>query len=93
MENFMSLIDGILGSLGGSSNTELDATVGANPELDVSASDVLNVSDGDGLLPNISLLGDVGAGLSAPVLVGVSASSDTSGDADVGGGGLLGGLL
>lgn len=86
----MSLIGSILGSLGGSSDSELDVAVGANPQLDVSASDVLDVGGGGGLVPSVSVLDGLDVGLSAPVLIGVHASSEASADA---GGGLLGGLL
>jgi hypothetical protein len=88
----MSILDDLLGGGSGSSNsTDLNAAVGANPALDLNASDVLH-SDALGLTG----IGDLGIGLSAPTVVGVSASSDTSSDTTVAsghGGGLLGGLL
>jgi hypothetical protein len=88
----MSILDDLLGGGSGSSNsTDLNAVVGTSPAFDLNASDVLH-SDALGLTG----IGDLGIGLSAPTVVGVSASSDTSSDitaASGHSGGLLGGLL
>jgi hypothetical protein len=87
----MSILDDLLGGGSGSSNsTDLNAVVGTSPAFDLNASDVLH-SDALG----ITGIGDLGIGISAPTVVGVSASSDTSSDITASGhsGGLLGGLL
>jgi hypothetical protein len=88
----MSILDDLLGGGSGSSNsTDLNAVVGTSPAFDLNASDVLH-SDALGLTG----IGDLGIGLAAPTVVGVSASSDTSSDTTASAGhsgGLLGGLL
>lgn len=80
----MALLDNLLGDV--SDSLDIGAAVGANPALDVGVSDV----DVVGLVG----IGEIGVGLSAPIVVGLTASNDLSisGSAD-GGGGLLGGLL
>lgn len=80
----MALLD--LLDAGVSSSTDIGAMVGANPALDVGVSDV-NVA---GLVG----IGEVGLGLSAPIVAGATVSNDL--DVQTGGGGdggLLSGLL
>jgi hypothetical protein len=80
------------GSAGVDSSAEVDAKVVTDPSLELSASDILTIDGGDGLVPDISV-GDIGLGFSAPTFVGVSVSEETSvGGSLDGSGGLLGGL-
>lgn len=90
----MSILDNLLGG-SGSTSTDIDVAVAAHPEVGLQASEVLGVStDGGGFVPGVELtgIGDVGVGVSAPVMIGVSASNDTAAEVDDGGG-LLSGLL
>ena len=75
----MALLDDLLGGGGNAhadSATNLDAVVGTSPAVGIEANDVLG------------LIGSVGVDVSAPTVIGLSASNETSTD-----GGLLGGIL
>jgi hypothetical protein len=103
----MSILDNLLGnSNGDSSSSTHDAlgagtTIGTDPQLGLSATDILHSqSGGDSGDSGSSFtgIGSLGLGLAAPTVVGVNASNDLSSDSmhssthDCGGG-LLGGLL
>lgn len=96
----MSILDNLLGgSSGGTSASEssssLDATFGTAPALGLQTSDVLSFEasdDNSGVSSSFTGIGDLGLGLSAPTVLGVSASNETA-DVSEGDGGLLGGLL
>jgi hypothetical protein len=104
------LLNGILGgSNNESSNVDAsssssDTTVATSPALGLGLSDVLQSSsfnsdgsDGDVNAESFSGIGDLGLGLSAPTLIGLSNSdesfSGSQSETNGGGGGLLGGLL
>ena len=97
---------GLLGNSGGSSggtqashsSNDFGAVIGSSPGLDLSASNILHATDMGGSHDGSSSLtgiGDLGVGLSAPTVVGVSDSSDhqTYSDSSGSHGGLLGGIL
>ena len=104
------LLSGVLGgSNNESSNVDAsssnsDTNIATNPSLGLGLSDVLQSSsfnsdgqDGDVNAESFSGIGDLGLGISAPTLIGISNSdesfSGSQSESDGGGGGLLGGLL
>ncbi len=98
----MALLDDLLGGSNGSTevssnSSEFDATVGTNPGLGLSLSDVLSFKDSsgdDGDSTSLTGIGDLGLGLSLPTVIGLSGSSESASASESdGGGGLLGGLL
>lgn len=97
----MSILDSILGggdndSVNHTSNTQ-DVEFGAAPGFGLSLDDVLHSSstDDDGDSSSFTGIGGVDIGLTAPVYLGSSSSSEDSSaqSTDSDSGGLLGGLL
>ncbi len=100
----MSILDDLLGGSNdsteiSSNSSEFSGVIGTNPGLGLGLSDVLKFSDSssdgeDMDSTSFTGIGDLGLGLSAPTLIGVSGSSDNVSASETdGGGGLLGGLL
>ena len=102
----MALLDNLLGGNGGGNSdsshdsNDFNSVIGTNPQLGLNVSDVLHSqssdggSDHGGDSSSFTGIGDLGLGLAAPTVIGVSNSSDhmSEGNHDSGGG-LLGGLL
>lgn len=97
----MSILDNLLGGSSGGdsasqSSNSFDATFGTAPSLGLQTSDVLSFESSDdngGDSSSFTGIGDLGLGLSAPTVLGVSSSNKSADVSEGDSGGLLGGLL
>lgn len=100
----MSILDQLLGGSdreSASTNSDMnDFDFAANPDFGFAASDILHSSsaesDGDDSeMSEFTGIGDIGLGLSSPIMIGTSSSSESASveNSDSDSGGLLGGLL
>ncbi|MCW5694714.1 MAG: hypothetical protein KIT48_20340 [Pseudolabrys sp.] len=98
----MALLDNLLGGNGGSDSShdsnDFNSVIGTNPQLGLNASDILHSQSSDGGSDggdssSFTGIGDLGLGIAAPTVVGISNSSEHMSEGNQDSGGLLGGLL